>query len=207
MRISLPAFCACAALALVTFFSPAQTAPSSPEVAPGVSLPSGGLLYALDKNDDKPSLVALHATEILSNTHAGSNFARSMVYSGPHFTVEIANSTSERSIHTKMPVFYLRLSGSDAETMRSRVALLRLWNGKKNTRVAAEFSRNIFGGSNKRVIDEVAIKKEDVGDSGWLKITPESPLEPREYAIAFVPKDKLLFADTLYDFTVVDSAK
>ena len=90
--------------------------------------------------------------------------------------------------------------------MRNRVMLLRLWNGK-NTRIAAEFSRNVFGGHNKRVIDEVATTKEDIDGGNWLKITPEAPLEPREYAIAFVPKDKLLFADTLYDFTVADTAR
>lgn len=205
MRFSPSALCASAALALA-LFSPAQSAAPGPEVAPGVTLPSGGLLYALDAKDGKPVITAIHATEILSNTHAGSNFARSMVYSGPHFSVEIPNTKSETAVRTKTPVFYLHVAGSDGETMRSRVTLLRLWNGKK-TRVAMEFSRNIFGGQGKRVIDEVPIKKEDFGDGAWLKITPEKTLDPREYAIAFMPKDKLLFTDTLYDFTVADDAK
>jgi len=70
-----------------------------------------------------------------------------------------------------------------------------------------EFTANVFGGSRKRVIEEVAIRKEDLGTGTWLKITPQKSLEAGEYAIAYMPKDKLLSPDTFYDFTIEGEPK
>ncbi len=37
----------------------------------------------------------------------------------------------------------------------------------------------------------------------WVKLTPQTPLEPGEYAIAFVNKEVTSFADQVYDVSII----
>jgi len=186
------------AVLLTPVFGNAQ---SSPEVAPGVTLPTKGSVVVLDNVDGKAAAVTIHGSEIKSNSHAGGNFARSMVYAGPHTSVELEGITSSLALTSNMPVFFVRLPSEDPDTQRNRATLLRL-RPTKDTRVVLDFSANVFGGSRKRHTDDVEIIKSDVDGGQWLKITPKKPLEPGEYGIAFLPKDQMLFADIVYDFTI-----
>ncbi len=72
----------------------------------------------------------------------------------------------------------------------------------KDSREVVQFSDNVFGGQHKRTMEEIAVTKTDVPDSSWLKIGPNQPLAPGEYGIAFMPKDKQLFAATVWDFAI-----
>jgi hypothetical protein len=101
----------------------AQNDKGGVEVAPGLTLPASGTIYGLDNRGKGPALVQLHATEIVLNAHAGSNFARSMVYAGPHRTVEIAGVSSAATLHTPGAVFYVRLTGDDPELLCNRVQI------------------------------------------------------------------------------------
>ncbi len=179
----------------------AQTGAGLPEAAPGVPLPSTGTIFVVDQVHEAPALRQLHPSEIHYNSHAAGNFARSAVYAGPHSSTEIVGISSAVTLHTNHAVLYVRLSGDDPEVMRNRVTLIRL-KSEKDKRVVSEFSMNIFGGHRSRYYDEVPASKSDVPDTSWLKLTPEAPLEPGEYAVVFLPQDKSLFADSVYDFTV-----
>jgi hypothetical protein len=173
------------------------------EVAPGIHLPPAGTLYALDQALRGPKLQAIHASEILANTHAASNFARGIVYAGPHSTIEVFGENAPLSLHTTQPVFYMRLSADDPEIMRSRVTLLRLYRTKER-RVVIDMSMNVFGGQKKRRVEEIPLAKSDMPDEGWVKLIPQTPLESNgEYAFVFMPKDPHLFPDTVYDFDIV----
>lgn len=79
--------------------------------------------------------------------------------------------------------------------------LIRLEVNKKR-RVVANFSQNIFGGQHKKMYDDVAVTKEQVQSGMWLKLSPEKPLTPGQYGIAFMPQDPNLLPDTVYDFAV-----
>ena len=184
-------------------YAQSPTAPESNEVAPGIKLPGTGTLFAVDQLDGSLKVRAIHASEILANSHAAGNFARSMVYAGPHASVEVSGEDAALSLHTIKPIFYMRLSADDPETMRSRVTLVRLTR-VKDRRVVVDMSQNIFGGQRKRRVEEVPLSKSDVGDgSSWVKLTPQTPLEADgEYALVFMPKDPHLFADTVYDFGI-----
>ncbi|MFT4113561.1 hypothetical protein [Silvibacterium sp.] len=179
---------------------------STPEVAPGIHLPERGSYSMLVEKSSKPSLVVLHGSELVSNTHAGSNFARSIVYAGPRRTVEIANLTSEVEVATKSPTFFARIPDDDPDTFRNRLSLIKLKPGK-DTRICIEFSANVFGGSRKREVQEIAITKTDMDGGAWVKFTPEQPLEPGEYAVVELPKDKLLTPTVFYDFGVSNEAQ
>jgi hypothetical protein len=179
-----------------------QNEKNDPEVAPGISLPTSGTIFGLDLVHQKATLLQIHPTEIVSNSHAGSNFARSQVFAGPHSTVELTGISSAATFHITQAVLYVRLSGDDAELMRNRIKLIRLKQAK-DRRIVSDFSMNIFGGQRKRQYDEVPVAKSDIADTTWLKLTPQSPLEPGEYGIVFMPKDANLFADAVYDFSIV----
>lgn len=189
------------ALFCSALFLSAQTEKTSPEVATGISLPSMGAIFGLDSLDKKLSLLQIHLTEIVTNSHAGGNFARAQVFAGPHSSIELKGISAAATFHTSQPVFYIRLSGDDAELMRNRVQIIRL-RTEKDRRIVSDLSSNLWGGHKKRRFDEIAASKSDEPNETWLKLVPQSSLEPGEYGIVFVPKDSNLFADAVYDFNI-----
>lgn len=164
-------------------------------------------MYAIQSTSSGNMLVQLHASEIKSNSHAGSNFARGMVYSGPRASVELDGLNAETHLEGSGLSFLIRLGDEDTDLMRSRLTLVRL-KQTANRRVVSTFSQNIFGGQRKREYDVVPVSKTDVPDANWVKLTPAQPLEPGEYGIVMMPKDVNLFPGEVYDFDVAfDSAK
>jgi hypothetical protein len=194
------------ALVSLFVFSFIAQAQNSPEIAPGVSLPATGAIVALDTVNGHPQAVTLHASEVKYNPHAAGNVARSLIYNGPHSSVEVEGTASKSSLVTTQPVFYIRLSSEDAEIQRNRLTLVRLMPDKKS-RVVLELSANIFGGSRKRYVDDVAVAKIDVEGTSWLKIVPTQALTPGDYALLFLPKDQVMFPDSVYDFSISEPAK
>lgn len=170
--------------------------------APAVDLPATGSVFAVHKAAGAAAVVQLHATEIKSNSHAAGNFARSMVYAGPHSSVELDGAHAALALPVDT-VIYVRLSSEHPDLDRERATLVRLQQ-RPDTRQVLEFTRNIFGGSLKRKLEDVAVEKLDVEGQPVLRITPVKPLEPGEYGLTFLPKDPALFADTVYDFTVTN---
>ncbi len=173
-------------------------------VAPGITLPSSGTVFAVDTKDGTPDLVQLHGSEITLNSHAGSNFARSAVYAGPRSTVELKGMSSAATLHVSQPALYVRLYGDDLELLRNRVQLVRLYP-EKDRRTVLAFSMNIFGGKRKRTADDISISKSDTSDPTWLKLIPTTALEPGEYGIVFMPKDVNSGPDVVYDFSIPGS--
>lgn len=162
-------------------------------------------MFAINVSGGDNALVQLHATEIISNSHAGSNFMRSMVYSGPRQSIELKGLNSETHLNGEKLSFLARLSEDETDLMRSRLTLIHL---KQTTdrRVVSVFSQNVFGGQKTRQYEVVPVTKTDVADGMWVKLTPEKPLEPGEYGIIIMPKDPSFTADAVYDFNVDFSA-
>jgi hypothetical protein len=182
--------------------SPAP-APIGTEVAPGVALPDSGIgiVYGLDQLPSGPVLQHIMPNEVVTISHAGSNFLRGLVYSGPHQGVVLDGAHSQTVFTSPKAVFYVRLVGEDAEIMRKRVHLVWLQSNKKN-RQLTDYSQNIFGGSRERNVDDVPCAMEMVDDTAWLKITPLAPLVPGEFAIAFLPQDVNEYPTVVYDFSL-----
>ncbi len=179
------------------------------ELVPGISAPASGTVFALDvgAHDGGNSLVQIHPREIVSNSHAAGNFARSAVYVGARSSIELAGLNAPVHLEGTTPSFFFRLSTDDPEILRKRVSLLRL-RQDRDRRVVSSYSQNIFGGQRSRKYDEVPLTKIDVADRQWLKLTPQIPLTPGEYGIVVMPKDTNSFADIVYDFDVnLDAAK
>ncbi len=180
--------------------SAAQT-PKPIEVAPGITLPAEGMVFGLDSKDGGPVLQQIHASEIHYNPHAGSNTLRSAIYAGPHQTIEVNGLQSETIFSSTKAVFYVHLLEDNPEIQRKRIHLLWLTPANK-TRVAIDMGANYFGGHHHRNIDEVPADITSISGTNWVKITPQAPLLPGEFAIAFLPEDLSLFPDVVYDFSV-----
>jgi hypothetical protein len=169
------------------------------EVEPGVTLTSA--VSAVEHTPDGHAKVeTIHPTAILSNAHTDSNIARGLVYSGQHNTVELAGVTSNLTLTTATPTFYIHIDPDDPNNQRNMITLVRL-KPTKVSRIVFNFSANAFGGSRKRHVDAIAVTKADV-TGNWLKITPQAPLPPGEYGIVFLPAQAMLFPDRVYDFSV-----
>lgn len=208
-----------AALLVLTLpiFAASQEATSSPvggggALPAGVVLPRTGTVYILDTKvlDTKatgPALVQLHPAEIVSNSHAAGNFARSMVYVGARASFELKGLNAPTSLETRQPSILVHINGDDPELLRNRVRLIHLQQ-TKDRRVVSNFSQNVFGGQRTKKFDDVPVTKTDVEPDVWLKLTPEQPLAPGEYGVVFMPKDTNAWPDAVYDFDVaIDAAK
>lgn len=182
----------------------AQTNSTTPEVSPGIHLPTSATLSVLELNAGVAKLVNLHATEISLNHHAGSNYARAQVLGNQHRTVDLEGSTASVMIESRQPAFYFRLPLENPDIARSQITLIRLKSSKER-RVVLDFSNNVFGGGQKRNVDIISVSKTDIED-GFLKITPVAELSAGEYGLMFLPKDPSLFDELIYDFSIGPNA-
>jgi hypothetical protein len=193
-------------LAVLVFFGlipcNAQT-PKPSEIAPGITLPTGGdgTVYALDTGPTGPVLLHIEPHEVVISSHAATNFLRAQVYSGPHSSAEVDGPHAPISLASTKTILFVRIVGENAEIMRSWVHLLWLQPNKKRREVS-DFSRNIFGGQHTRNVDEVPCDMEMIEGTNWLKITPKDPLLPGEFAVAFLPKDVNQYPEVVYDFSL-----
>lgn len=170
-----------------------------------IMLPRAGTIYVIDTRAGKPALLQLHAAEVVSNSHAAGNFARSMVYVGARASFELKGVSAATTVETQQPGILVHLTGDDPELLRSRVHLIRLQQ-TKGRRVVSTYSQNVFGGQRAKTFDDVAVTKADVAADVWLKLTPQEPLTPGEYCVLFMPKDTNAWPDAVYDFDVADTA-
>ena len=178
-------------------------APNRTELAPGITLPTGGdgTVYALDTAASGPVLLHIQPHEVVSASHAMTNFLRAQVYSGPHSSAEVDGPHAPISLASTKAILCVRIAGENAEIMRTWVHLLWLQPNKKRREVS-DFSRNIFGGQRTRDVDDVPCNMEMIEGTNWLKITPNDPLLPGEFAVAFLPKDVNQYPEVVYDFSV-----
>ena len=181
-------------------------APKPTEIAPGITLPTGGdgTVYALDTGPTGPVLLHIQPHEVVTASHAVTNFLRAQVYSGPHSSAEVDGPHAPTALSSTKAILYVRIVGENAEIMRTWVHVLWLQPNKKRREVS-DFSRNIFGGQHTRNVDDVPCEMEIVEGTDWLKITPKDPLLPGEFAVAFLPKDVNQYPEVVYDFSVAGS--
>lgn len=166
-----------------------------------ISFPETGAVFLVSSVGNDQVTTVLHASEPGYNSQAGGNFARAMVYANQKRSYLLEGPTAATKLTGKLEAIYVRLGNDDPETVKNRVSLLSL-EPTKDSRIAVRFSNNVFGGSLKRQVNEVAITKVEVENGHWLKVTPNAALKPGEYGIVFLPKTVTTFADVVYDFSV-----
>lgn len=175
--------------------------PTAHSQNPAPELPRVGTAFVIE--DGRP--VQIHASEATFDRHAVDNFVRAQVFVGPTATLTIHGATSSLQLPDHSLVFYIRL-GSDPDIMRKRIELLHL-GVEAQTRSVVTLSRNAFGGHHKRKETAVPVSIADTDDPTLVQVKPEQPLDPGEYAFAFMPSDPGETPTVVYDFTVTSPPK
>jgi hypothetical protein len=180
-----------------------------PEPAPGLRIPAGSLPYALDHFQGKPQLVPVHHSNIELNNHRGANVAGSLAGSflyKPKITFEVAGEHARTILHDAQPSFYVHvLEDPDSGPNDGPVFAIVSAMPGKDRRVFAQIRFTQLTGNAKRNDGSVDLTVEHP-PGGWLKITPQSPLPPGEYALTPIPKAQNAFSTVVFDFAIDPTA-
>ena len=186
-----------------------QIESSKNEVAPGLTLPDAGHVWALDRFAGQPQLVQLKYTIVVGNNHAASNTLKAglvpFVYK-PKATWEVPGPAALVRLHDATPaIFFVSVYGSedaaDPEAKWGDLALVRL-QVRDGSRVVSKTAFTQITGKAKRSEEQVETVIEKVGSHGWYKILPKQPLPPGEYAFVRLPKQAYLLGANIFDFAI-----
>ena len=179
----------------------------SPHVAPGLRLPSEGGVYALDSYLSEPQLVPLDQNNGEVNRQTKRNVLRAAInpISGAKRTIELAGASSKIQMHASLPTIYINLDplNEEAEPAPSnapppgknskaqgkpspelpwdRFRIVKV-QPKGDHRIVGEIKTAVYGKTSQEQ-NTVPTTNEKFGE-GWIKITPQAPLDPGEYAVA-----------------------
>ncbi len=182
---------------------------SKTEVAPGLTLPDAGHVWALDKFAGQPQLVQLKYTTVEVNNHAASNVVKSnlapFVYK-PKMTWELRGPSAVVRLHDATPaIFFLSVYDSrdaaDPAATWGNLAVVRL-QVRDGKRVVGTTAFTQLTAKAKRTEEQIEAVTEKVGNSGWYKIFPKQPLSPGEYAFVRLPKQANLLGVSIFDFAI-----
>jgi hypothetical protein len=174
----------------------------SPLVAPGLRLPPEGGVYGLDTYLTEPQLVPLDQSNGEINRQVKRNVLRSAVnpVGGSTRTIELAGPSSKIQLHASLPTIYINLEPVQedeevAETAPANPSAQKNgaalpWDRFRIVRVQVKGDKRIVGAIKTAVYGKVS-QQEDVipataqrfGED-WIMLTPKTPLEPGEYALA-----------------------
>ncbi len=195
---------------------------ASPQVAPGIRLPSMGGVFMLDTWRGQPQLVEMVQNGADINKQTGKNILRAAINPlpmGSKQTIELKGAHAKVQGHEPDPEFYVNVdqpeaqsnaSGSvntaatsrDLDQMPDRYRIVRA-ESKKDARVVGNLKVAIYG---KITQEQKFIKTTATPVSGgWVKIVPAEPLTPGEYALIEMlsPKEMNLY---VWDFGVNPTA-
>ncbi|WP_156994060.1 hypothetical protein [Terriglobus sp. TAA 43] len=159
-------------------------------VAPGLRIPNGNVPWALDTVDGKQVLVPIHHTPLTGTATSGT-------LEGP---------TSHTPLHSATPAFFIHTSdrtensGDSGRGTPTGWALLSAPVADSHRTVA----RPRFTDVNSATVctaPVICTTAESLPD-GWLRVTPQAPLTPGEYALLPIQKTLTPGNTLAYDFTV-----
>jgi hypothetical protein len=194
----------------------------SPQVAPGIRLPSMGGVFMLDTYRSQPQLVEMVQSGSEINKQTGKNILKAAINPipmGSKQSIEIKGAHSKVQGHNPDPEFYVNVSQPEAQSnakgsvntagtardldqMPDRYRIVRA-ESKKDARVVGNLKIAIYG----KVTEEQKYIKTTATPmpGGWVKILPAEPLAPGEYALIEMlsPKEMNLF---VWDFGINPTA-
>ena len=188
---------------------------AAPEVASGLRLPETGGIFLLDVFQQRPGLVELVQNGTNVNKQTGKNILRAVINplpSGPKQTIELKGTRARVKSHLPQPTIYANINyDDDAATAgeeavkvskQERFKIVRV-KQEKTKRVIADLKVSLLG-SMKEQRNVVPTTAESIG-TDWVKITPQQPLPPGEYALVemLTPKQMNLY---VWDFSVDPNA-
>jgi hypothetical protein len=176
----------------------------TPLVAPGLRLPDTGGIFLLDVYQREAQLneLAQNDGEIKRNT--GGNILRATVnpLASQKQTIELQGQHARIQAHVKNPFFYIKVEPENDANGRPRKDDVECQNHfrivraeavpKKNVRVVGNVKVAIYGKVSQQeqfVPTRCETVAGQAGANSWLKLTPQDPMDPGEYAVVEMLKD------------------
>lgn len=182
----------------------------SPEIKPGLRLPSQGGIFLLDVYRDNPELVELVQNGGQLNQNRKSNILRAAInpLSKAKQTIEIRGARAAVQAHVPQPAIYVNIDtdqdariGPGARDLPGRFRIVRA-TSKKDARVVGAIEVAVYGKVNQKQ-NYVQTRSEPLNRQ-WVKVVAAQPLDPGEYALVeMLGKDVNMY---VWDFGVSPSA-
>lgn len=180
----------------------------SPEIKPGLRLPSQGGIFLLDIYRDNPELIELVQNGGQLNQNRKSNILRAAInpLSKARQTIEIKGPRAAVQAHVPQPAIYVNIdTDQDARTgpsdVSNRFRIVRA-TSRKDARVVGAIEVAVYGKVSQKE-NYVPTRSEPLNRQ-WIKVVPAQPLDPGEYALVeMLGKDVNMY---VWDFGVSPSA-
>ncbi len=182
----------------------------SPEVKPGLRLPTQGGVYLLDYWRDTPQLIELVQNGSDINKNMGRNILRAAInpLAKAKQSIELKGSHARVQSHVPQPAIYLDIdldsdpkSGAPATDLSNHFRIVKV-TPKKDARVVGNIEVAVYGKVTQKA--DYVPTTSAAYTSQWIKVTPSQPLEPGEYALVeMLGKDVNLY---VWDFGVNPAA-
>ena len=187
---------------------------TTPEVAPGVRLPSGSGVYMLDTFRGAPQLVEMGQNGGEVNKQTGKNILRAAINPlalSSKQTIELPGVHASVQAHEPDPEFYVNVEASgnmvagvgEAVKAPRAYCIVRV-TSKKSTRVVGSLKIALTG----KVTEESSLLPTTTKPvtGSWVKIVPSAPLPIGEYALVEMLNEKEMNL-YVWDFGVNPSAR
>jgi len=200
----------------------------TPEVAPNLHLPDEDSVLALDQFHGAPELVPLLQEQSDLNKETAHAVKKKELnpFAASHQILELRGVAAEVQLHAAAPVFYVRTGKDDgaddsggAITVDTHGAagretpaggadssgyVLERRDVRSDGRILNSFRIPLLE-SGKKQPDVFPLKQEELPGGHWMRLTPEQPLLPGEYALIEVLSEKEINLN-LWDFGVHPNA-
>jgi hypothetical protein len=180
----------------------------SPEIKPGLRLPSQGGIFLLDYYRDNPELIELVQNGGQLNQNRKSNILRAAVnpLSKARQTIEIKGPRAQVQAHVPQPAIYVNIDADqDARTgpsdLSGRFRIVRA-TSRKDARVVGAIEVAVYGKVSQK--ESYVQTRSEPLNRQWMKVVPAQPLDPGEYALVeMLGKDVNMY---VWDFGVSPTA-
>jgi len=163
----------------------------SPQVSPGLHLPPDGGILLLDTYQNTPELVELQQSGGEINRNTKHNILRAAInpIASAKQTVEVPGAHAAIQAHATLPSIYVNMTQEDQSSGpgpqqpaepwdRFHIARMQQKNGK---RIVGDIKINPLGKASQE--QKLVPTTAEQLTGGWVKVTPNQPLAPGEYAV------------------------
>ena len=162
--------------------------------APGLRLPDGGGVFLLDTYQSQPQLVELAQNGSELNRHTGRNILRAAINPvalSSRQTIDLKGERAKVQAHVAQPAIYVDVDSGDGSNSSQTQPQKKAGPGPERygiVRVEKRKSVRVVGSLNVAVYGKVSqkenwVKTRSASIGEWVKVTPDEPLAPGEYAV------------------------
>jgi hypothetical protein len=187
-----------------------QEEEKSPEIKPGLHLPSQGGVFLLDVYRDHPELIELVQNGGQINQNRKSNVLRAAInpLAKAKQTIEIKGPHAGVQAHVPQPAIYVNIdldrdprTGPGGRDVSDHFRIVRA-TSRKDARVVGAIEVAVYGKVSQKE-NYVQTRSEPL-NSQWIRVAPAQPLDPGEYALVeMLGKDVNMY---VWDFGVSPAA-